>query len=307
MDRMAAVAPRPVASMGTALERVRCRRPVLVERMMGSLSVHGQLTALVAVERKGTVEILDGFKRLAAAKRMGWPTLVVSAREMDEAGQWAAMLALNRSRQSMTELEEALVLREIVRTGLTQLEVAELVQRHKCWVSRRIGLVERLHPELVEGMKLGLLAPGVARRLLSLPPGNQLQMAAAAQSAGLGPRDTERLVSLWQRANDPAVQRQLLAEPRAALARAYPESTPVDPRLTPQGQQLSRLLRLVTGVGQRLTRLLPPTEADQSILARQIAAAGTAISHLARSLGSSESAGSAGVSEGAGATASSSG
>src|SRR3990172_4752105 len=270
MNRMAAATSRSVETLGTALERVRCRRPVLIERMMGSLSVHGQLAPLVAVERKGTVEILDGFKRLAAAKRMGWPALVVSTTERDEAGQWATMLALNRGFQSMTELEEALVLREIVQTGLTQVQVAELVQRHKSWVSRRIGLVERLHPELVEGMKVGLISPGVARRLLSLPPGNQLQIAAAAQSAGLGPRDTERLVSLWQRAKDPVVQRQLLTEPRGALARGLPESTAVDPRLSPQGQQLSRLLRLVAGVAPRLSRLLPPAEADQPILAKEI-------------------------------------
>jgi hypothetical protein len=140
-----------------------------------------------------------------------------------------------------------------------------------------------------------------------LPPGNQLQIAAAAQSAGLGPRDTERLVPLWQRARDPAVQRQLLAEPRAALAQAFPESTAVDPKLTPPGQQLSRLLRLVTGVAPRLSRLLPPAEADQPILAREIAEARTAVSRLARSLGSAENAGTAnGIGE-VGATGSSSG
>jgi ParB/RepB/Spo0J family partition protein len=306
MSRIAAAISQPVEALGTALERVRCRRPVLIERMMGSLSAHGQLVPLVAVERKGRLEILDGFKRLAAAKQMGWPALQVSATERDEASQWATMLALNRGPQSMTELEEALVLREIAQTGLTQVQIAELVQRHKSWVSRRIGLVERLHPELVEGMKLGLLSPGVARRLLSLPPGNQLQIAAAAQSAGLGPRETERLVSLWQRAKDPAVQRQLLAEPRAALARAYPEISPTDPRLTPQGQQLSRLLRLVAGVAPRLSRLLPPTEEDRPVLSKQIAETRMAVSLLATSLGPAESVGSATARDGAGATGSSS-
>ncbi len=305
MPRFAPVS-QPVESLRTALERVRCRRPVLIERMMGSLSAHGQLSPLVAVERKGTLEVLDGFKRLAAAKQMGLPTLMVSTTELDEAGQWATMLALNRTFQSMTELEEALVLRELVKTGLTQVQIAELVQRHKCWVSRRIGLLERLHPELVEGMKVGLLAPGVARRLLSLPPGNQLQIATAAQSAGLGPRDTELLVGLWQKAKDPAVRQHLLAEPKAALAQAHPELPPPDPRLTPQGQQLSRLLRLVAGMEPRLARLLPPVEADRPLLSKQIQEARRAVSQLATSLGSAESAKSAGASEEPGATATSS-
>ena len=223
----------PVESLGTSLERVRCRRPVLIERMVSSLSTHGQLTALVVVERQGRLETVDGFKRLAAAKRIQWPMLAVSTVQLDEVGQWATMLALNRGPQSMTELEEALVLRELVQSGLTQVQVAELVRRHKSWVSRRVGLVERLHPELVEAMKLGMLSAGVARRLLSLPPGNQLQMAATAQNAGLGPRDTELLVSLWQRAKQPAVRACLLAQPRAALAQAYPELPVPDRRESP--------------------------------------------------------------------------
>ena len=289
--RVGAMAMRGVESLGTALERVRCRRPVLIERMMSSLSAHGQLSPLVAVERSGTLEIVDGFKRLAAAKRMKWSELAVSTTQLDETSQWATMLALNRGPQSMSELEEALILRELVHSGLTQVQVAELLQRHKSWVSRRIGLVERLHPELVEGMKLGMLSPGVARRLLSLPPGNQLQLAASAQGAGLGPRDTELLVSLWQKASSPQVRQQLLAQPRAALLQAHPELPAPDPRLTPQGQQLSRLLRLLWGVAPRVTLLLPPAEADRALLSKQMAQASKAVGRLATSLGPIASAG----------------
>src|SRR5262249_58074731 len=117
----------------------------------------------------------------------------------------------NRGPSSMTTLEEALVLCELVKTGLTQIEIAALCSRHKTWVSRLVGLVERLHPELVEAMRLGLLHPGSARRLLSLPPGNQLEMAAVVQSARLGPRDTELLVSLWRRTKDPGARRVLVS------------------------------------------------------------------------------------------------
>ena len=52
-------------------------------------------------------------------------------------------------------------------------------------------------------MKLGMLHPGSARRLFSLPPGNQLEVAAAVQSAKLGPWETELLVSLSRRTKDP--------------------------------------------------------------------------------------------------------
>jgi hypothetical protein len=173
------------------------------------------------------------------------------------------------------------------------VQIAELVQRHKSWVSRRIGLVERLHPELVEGMKLGMLAPGVARRLLPLPPGNQLQLSAAAQSAGLGPRDTELLVGLWQKAKEPAVREVLLEQPRAALAQARPELPPADPRLTLPGRQLSRLLVLMKSVAPRAARLLPPVEADARLLARLLEQTREAVWQLLTALGPDGSADSA--------------
>jgi len=285
MTRFQATTSRPVESLGTALERVRCRRPALVDRMVSSLTTHGQLAPVVAVERSGALQILDGFKRLAAAKKMGWSELAVSTAQLDEAAQWATMLALNRGPQSMTELDEALILRELVQTGLTQVQVAELVQRHKSWVSRRIGLVERLHPELVEQMKLGMLAPGVARSLLSLPAGNQLQIAATSLAANLGSRDAELLVSLWLKARAPEEREYLLAQPRAALQKAHPQLAAPDPRLTPEGQQLSRLLGVLSGVGPRTLRLLPPAEADRTLLSRQIREASEAVSRLAKSLG----------------------
>lgn len=303
MKRFEATSVRPIEMFGTSMERVRCRRPVMVDRMMQSLAAHGQLTPLVGVERDGKLEVLDGFKRLAAAKQMGWAELAVSTAQLDETACWATMLALNRGPQTMTELEEAFILRELVQGGLTQMQISELVQRHKSWVSRRIGLVERLHPELVEEMKLGVLASGVARRLLPLPPGNQLQLAAAARNAGLGPRDTELLVSLWQKAgNEPAVRKVLLAQPRAALAQAHPELPAADMRLTPAGRQLSRLLRLMTAVAPKAARLLPPEKADASLLTRLVEQTREAVGQLAMALGPRESAGSESASEGAGGT-----
>lgn len=281
---------RPIAALGTALGRARCQRPVLVERMRQSLSMQGQLQPAVAVEQAGKVELVDGFKRREAATALGWQTLLVRVMPLDEAGQWVTMLVLNRGPHSMTELEEALVLRELAATGLTQVQIAQLVQRHKSWVSRRIGLVERLHPELVEGIKVGVMHPGVARRLLPLPPGNQLEVAAAAQSAGLGPRDTEILVSLWQQATEPEARRYVLREPRAALSKAHPELSqpPPDPRLSAQSQKLLRLLHLLQGVAPRTAGLLhpPPPEADQHLLAKDLRQTTTAVSTLLTALGS---------------------
>jgi len=296
----------PIATIGTTLGSARCRQPARIERMKQSLARHGQLTPLVATARPAGVELVDGFKRLAAAEALGWASVSIVVRPLDAMGQWAAMLLLNGGPVSMTTLEEALVLREMVKTGLTQTEVAELCGRHKTWVSRRVGLVDRLHPELIEAMKLGLLHPGAARRLLSLPPGNQLEVSAAVQSAGLGPRDTELLVGLWHRTKEPQGRRTLLSEPRASLRRHHPETrrSPLDPRLSPEGQRLCRSLHRFGAAATETSRRLcaASSASDRAVLSDELRRAAEVASRLATELGSAKTGAGASESDGSGGT-----
>lgn len=278
-----------IVQIGTSYGRVRCLVPRQVEQMKATLTAHGQLTALVVVKRQSGVELIDGFKRHRAAEQMGWTTLRVMSMDVDEQGQWAAMLALNRATHSMSVLEEALVLREMVAMGMTQTQIGQILNRHKSWVSRRIGLIERLHPELVEQIREGMLPPGAARRLLSLPAGNQLELATVVMHHGLGSQETELFVRLWKNA-DPPVRDYLLAHPREALANARsgdPEEPP-DPRLTPRGQRLQRYLRILQGVASRTLQILRPSpeEEDLRILAGDLESTRSSLSRLIEALDS---------------------
>ena len=253
--------------IGTSYGRVRCLLPRQIEQMKASLTAHGQLTALVVVKRQSGLELIDGFKRHRAAEQMGWTTLRAVSMDVDEQAQWAAMLALNRATHSMSVLEEALVLREMVTMGMTQSGIGQMLNRHKTWVSRRIGLIERLHPELVEQIREGILPPGAARRLLALPAGNQLELATVVTHHGLGSQETEVFVRLWKNA-DPPVRDYLLAHPRQALtnARAGDPEQPPDPRLTARGQRLQRYLRILEGVAPRTLQMLRPSPAEEDLL-----------------------------------------
>ena len=68
-------APRMVSltQLGTTLGRARCPQPTQLQRMRHSLSVHGQLTPVIVVEREGKLELVDGFKRRAAATQRSRP------------------------------------------------------------------------------------------------------------------------------------------------------------------------------------------------------------------------------------------
>ena len=278
-----------ILQIGTSYGRVRCLVPRQIEQMKASLTAHGQLTALVVVKRQKGLELIDGFKRHRAAEQMGWTTLRVTSMDVDEQGQWAAMLALNRASPSMSVLEEALVLREMVAMGMTQTQIGQLLSRHKSWVSRRIGLIERLHPELVEQIREGILPPGAARRLLSLPAGNQLELATVVTHHGLGSQETELLVRLWKNA-DPPIRDYVLAHPQEALAnaRAGDPEEPPDLRLTPRGQRLQRHLRILQGVAPRTLQMLRPSPAEEDllILAGDLESTRSSLFRLMEALGS---------------------
>jgi hypothetical protein len=144
--------------------------------------------------REEKPEVLDGFKRVAAAKTLP-AVLSLQARlvEVDEPTAKAIILGLNGIGGRMKELEEAWIVQALVREdGLSQLQVAELLQRHKSWVCRRLALLERLSEECREDLRLGLLSPTMARQLTRLPAGNQ--MAAVRALEGLaGPGEAKGL------------------------------------------------------------------------------------------------------------------
>ena len=61
--------------LGQHYRRYRLPDPEAEADMVGSLRRYGQLTPVVVCRREETHEILDGFKRLAAARALGLETL----------------------------------------------------------------------------------------------------------------------------------------------------------------------------------------------------------------------------------------
>jgi hypothetical protein len=159
-------------------------------------------------------ELVDGFKRLAAARAVRevsslWARVI----EADERSAKAALYSLNRVSGKPSELEEAWIVHALVRDdGLPQVEVAELLGRHKSWVCRRLALIERLEEAAQAELKVGLLSPTCARQLVRLPPGNQDALLAvirrealtAHEVAGDGPRFLEALVRTRRYGKDEA-------------------------------------------------------------------------------------------------------
>src|SRR5262249_56197292 len=80
--------------------------------------------------------------------------------------------------------------------GMTPVEVAELLGRHKSWVCRRLALVEKLSNEAREDLRLGLLSTTAARALVRLPAGNQVDVLAPFHRDTLPAPDLEGVADL---------------------------------------------------------------------------------------------------------------
>ena len=114
--------------IGEHYGRYRLHVPEAERAMAKSLERYGQLSPVVVCRRDERYELIDGFKRLGSARRLG-QIHFLSARlmEADEGTVKAAIDGLNRAGGRTRELEEAWIIHALVREdGMSQVEVAEL-------------------------------------------------------------------------------------------------------------------------------------------------------------------------------------
>lgn len=266
---------RPVAltALGQRYQRYRLADPPAEAAMAGSLRRWGQLSPVVACTDGSRLEVLDGFKRLAAAQQVaGWTTLSVRVIAVDERMAKAAILGLNRGQRPVRELEEAWIVQALVRDdGLTQVEAAHLLGQHKSWVCRRLALLERLSAEVKEDLRLGLLGPALARQLTRLPAGNQQAVLALTRRETLTAQEVSGVIELLHGAS-PEQAAFVLEKPREALAQAHGLPTALrDPRLSRAGNWLARqLTRALEALVRMETWLRTPGERALTERDRQI-------------------------------------
>src|SRR5436305_13522586 len=90
-----AVRPCAVTQLGEHYRRYRLPDPEGETDMAGSLRRWGQLAPLVVCVRDEQPQVLDGFKRLAAARSLGLASLSVRQLDVDERSAKAALYSLN--------------------------------------------------------------------------------------------------------------------------------------------------------------------------------------------------------------------
>lgn len=246
-----------VNELGERFARLRLCEPAAIAGMKRALSTHGQLTALTAFRSGGTAEVVDGFKRLHAARVLGWSELRTVVLEVSEVDAKVVLAALH-DRRGLSELEEGWLVRSLYREdGLSQPAIAQRLGRHKSWVCRRLMLVEALDPAVQADVRLGLIAPRAAVVVGQLPRGNQHAAASVVIRHGLTVRQAELWVAELLECSDEGERAAQIARRMDA---AWPSSRPATRptrAVRSEADWIATDIRTLLGVAARLeARLL---------------------------------------------------
>ena len=223
-----------VATIGERLGALRLCAPETVASVRRSLERDGQLAAVALFAVTDGVEMIDGFKRLRAARDLGWEAVRAHVLDVDVVGAKLAIVQMHE-RTGLTEMEEAWLVRSLYRAdGLSQPVIAARLRRHKSCVSRRLLVAEALDEAVQADVRLGLLAPRAAAELARLPRGNQQQAAQVVVRSGITVRQTVQLVGELLACTSDAERSRIIQDrlqhpgPRAAPRPARRARTPAE-------------------------------------------------------------------------------
>jgi len=199
------------------LQRLRRPRENCVKKMRDSMKKQGQLTPVIVTPSHDEFLLIDGFKRYQAAQTMAWSTLDAVCIEVDACRAKAMVYLLNRS-GGFSMIQEAVLIKELIELdGLTQSEAAVVLDRHKSWISRRLDMIRRLLPEIVDDLLLEANLAGVGPSLARIPPCNQADFFTGIRVNQLAASQVRRLADLYCKASDPAIKKFILRSPKEAL------------------------------------------------------------------------------------------
>lgn len=248
----------PTDDIGDRYGNLRLVNPGAYAAMERSIAQYGQVTPVVVGQPTGSkYEMVDGFKRYRASKKLGLKSLSCRVLKGKDRALKSAMLYLNTQVSSIGDLEQGMIIQSFYKEdGLSQVEIAKLLGRHKSWVSRRLSLVERLSDEVIEQMRLGLVSSSIGRELALLPCGNQRGALKTLQKYRFTVRETARLVSLLM--NQPAWNHETILnfpeEILSARQSPRPKKSVMD-SLTKFYGDLSTIERLCTGCAANCSQL----------------------------------------------------
>lgn len=133
-----------IADLDPRYESYRLKSPAFERKLLASIMEHGIEEPVEGVTVQGRMVVLNGFKRLRCARKLGIGHVPYKSLGEDEAMGILAVLRMS-SQRSLSIVEQARFIDELhVRHEMSVAEIAETLSRSKSWVTMRLGLIEEM-------------------------------------------------------------------------------------------------------------------------------------------------------------------
>jgi len=140
-----------------------------LDELIASIEEKGLLEPIVVRPVEDGFEVVAGYRRLEACKRLGWRRIPCHIIELDDREAYEVSLIENLQHKSLDPIEEALAFKRYVEEyGYGSVtELARRIEKSPSYVSRMIALLslpDDVREELVRRRK----SPSIAQELLNL-------------------------------------------------------------------------------------------------------------------------------------------
>lgn len=206
---------------------------------------------LQGVDNGDSKILLNGFKRLRCAKKLGINIVPYSSLSDDEALGILQLLRMTNT-QSLSILEQAKLIAELQSVyGLGNADIARSLEKSKAWVSVRTGLLEQMSPYVI--MKIMSGAFPAYSYMYTLRPFMRLNTTSTDEMDGfvksvsgksLSTRNIETLAQAYFKGSPEMRQQIELGNTSWALDRLK-QTAPDTPDCNPSEQKLLQDLTLV--------------------------------------------------------------
>lgn len=168
MEEIIRIKPIEIVHLNLHYSHVRVQDPRAVIRMADSIVRYAQIMPILVVTAEAPrYTLIDGYLRVAAAKRCGIDTLLSHIWHGSEKDAICHVLVKDDQRK-WDIFEQAGLIQELQRRhGLSQRQIAHLLGKNPSWVSRRLSILASLPDKVAKSVQRGNISSWAATRVLT--------------------------------------------------------------------------------------------------------------------------------------------
>jgi len=190
----------PLECIRTTNDALRDLDARVVTELAKSIQQSGLLQPILVRPDHSWYEVVFGHHRLEACKRLGWQTIPALIKTMSDGESFLTRLVENLHRNvEINPIAEANGYIRLIDRGWTINKIAERIGKSDSYVSDRIGLIRRLHPEVAKkfnGPDNKYLRPSHLESLAHLKSKDeQIELSYMIEQKHLSVRKLERMIA----------------------------------------------------------------------------------------------------------------